>query len=312
VSQEVVFDQGPANANWRQYQKVSAVEKRPDQNGETRETKVEGGLQGKKLTLKTTDGKLELLEGDGDKAKPVPAMLANGVPGRVALDGFLPQSAVAVGEEFDLGKTFLPALRGIVHPVTADRSADAAGQGGQGGRGQGGQGGRGQGGRGGFGGMGGGAAGTVIQLIGGGKLNVAATGKLLAVDEKNGQKIATIEVKSKLTGKGAAEELGLPPQGFGGRGGRGQGGQGGGANAGTNTVDATFELTGKVHLNMTQQRIVDVELGGDIVIAREGAGTRQGQDGADMKFETKSNTKGKFQLQASSGPVPAAAPATGK
>src|SRR5262249_59951011 len=127
------------------------------------ETKVEGGLQGKKVFFKTDGGKTTLVEGEGDKQKPVDEALARDVPGRLSLNGLLPTAAVAVGDEFDLGKTFGPAIAAMLHPVTPERpqnagggaggdpAAGGGGQGGGGGRGQGGGegggGGRGQGGR---------------------------------------------------------------------------------------------------------------------------------------------------------------------
>src|SRR5262249_23073456 len=162
------------------------------------ETKVEGGLQGKKVFFKTDGGKTTLVEGEGDKQKPVDEALARDVPGRLSLNGLLPTAAVAVGDEFDLGKTFGPAIAAMLHPVTPERQQNAGGgasggdpaaggggQGGgrrQGGGGQGGGGGRRQG-----GGMGGGrmfAVGAVVtELLAAGKLDVKASGKLASIEE---------------------------------------------------------------------------------------------------------------------------------
>jgi hypothetical protein len=288
VSQEVVFDEGPADAGWRQYRKLTSTETRQGQD--PRETK--GGLEGKKVNLKTGEnGGVALTEGEGDQAKPVDAALSSGIPGRMSLVGFVPGKAVAVGEEFDLSKNFASALRGVVHPVIPEPAAGGAqgGRGQGGGKGQGGQG-RGQGGmgRGGFG-----AGGTISQLIAGGKLNAAVTGKVTSVEKVDGQDMAVITITGKLTGKGTGPELGL--QGFGG--GRGRGGQGGGqgggaqAPAGTDKADATFDINGKVRVNLTTHQVAAVELDGNVAVKRDTSMTRQ-----DQQSEISSDTKGKFQL----------------
>lgn len=298
LSQEIVFDEGPANA-WREYKKLAAKEIRPGQDGQGRESAVEGALQGKKVGLQVAkDGSVKLTEGEGDKAQDVNAAIARGIPGAVSLAGFLPSDAIAVGEQFHLGKDFAAAMRGLVHPVTPDRSQAGGGQ--AGGRGQGGQGG-GRGGQGGARGPGGrgGASNVVLDLLGGGKLTVEGDGKLLGVEKKDGQEIATIEVKAKMSGKGKAGDLGLPA-GFGGRPGQG-GGQAAGGQApaapGTDNVDAVFEVQGKVLFDLTAQRVAGVEFDGNVTIARETKRTME-RNGEETKMETTSNTKGKFQLHA--------------
>jgi hypothetical protein len=310
ISQEVVFDQGPTNANWRDYKRLTSTEKRVGRDGEPVETKVEGALQGKKVRLEPNDrGGVNLVEGEGDTAKPVDASLSSNVPGRVSLSGFLPANAVEIGKEFDISSTFLPALRGLVHPVTPERQAGGrggAGAGQGGGRGQGGgQGGeRGQGGgqgggRGMRGGFGGGSSGTVIALIGAGKLDAKATGKLLSVEND----IATIEVSAKLNGKGKSADYGLQAGGFGQRGGRG--GQGGGNQPapGKDDVDATFDLKGKVRVDLKQHLVTAAELAGDLAIVRDTSMTREGQDGEEMKIDSKVDTKGKFELKVNCEPA---------
>jgi len=95
--------------------------------------------------------------------------------------------------------------------------------------------------------------------------------------------------------KGTNEELGLgAPQG-------GRQGQGGAGN-GTSKVDATFEVTGKVHVNLTQHQVAAVELDGGLTIDRESTRTMD-RNGEESKMETKSNAKGKFQVTARCEPA---------
>lgn len=295
LEQQIEFVQGPTSDDYRDYKKLSAVESRPGRDGEARETRIEGGLQGKKVFLKS-DGKgtVELVEGKGDTAKPVPAALTQGVPGRISFAGFAPAKAVEVGEEYALDKNFVSALRGVVHPVVADRGAqDAAGRAGRRQGGQGDQGGgRSNRGGAGFGGRGG-AGSTVIQLLSSDKLDVIGHGKVIRVDSKDGEDIATIEVQAKLSGKGKAEDLGLQSMGaFGNRGGQAAGGDS------TNDVDAAFDIEGKVTVNLTQHRVTAVALDGDLNIGRETKATMD-RNGEETKIERTSKTTGKFSVQAS-------------
>ena len=287
LAQEIVFDEGPSSTPWRDYKSVTATQTRPGRDGgPPQETKTEGGLQGKKVTLKTSDdGKVSFTEGEGDKQTAVAAALVRGVPGRISFQGFLPDRGVEAGEEFDVAKTFLPALRNLAHAVNRAPTEDAGGGqgGGQGGRGQGG---RGQGGR----------PNVVLQLLSGGKFDVDAKGKVTGVDKD----IATLAIHAKLTGKGTNEEMGI--MGFGGMGGRGAGGGapagGAAAPAGTSKVDASFDLTGTVRFDLKAQRIVGVEFAGDLQIARESSGQNRNRDGEEQKFENTSQSKGKVELKA--------------
>ena len=150
------------------------------------------------------------------------------------------------------------------------------------------------------------------QLIAAQKLDVKASGKVASVEEKDGQKIATIDITAKLTGKGKAADLGLRPQaafgGMGGRGGRGQGGQGGGqggqggdaaaANAGTDTVDADLSFTGKVMVNLTTNQVTGVEMNGGLKVGRKTVRTMETSDGNSMEMDTTANTEGKLEVKA--------------
>src|SRR5262245_34579494 len=302
LAQEVVFDEGPSSATWRDYKTVAATQTRPGRDGAPQETKTEGGLQGKKVTLKAGDGgKVTFREGEGAKQAEVAAALVRGVPGRISFLGFLPDHGVATGEEFDVAKSFLPALRNLAHAVNRAPTEDAGGVagGGQGGRGQGG---RGQGGRPGGGGN------VVLQLLSGGKFDVDAKGKVTGVDND----IATLAIHAKLTGKGTNEEMGIMGGmggGFGGGGGRGQGGgaPGGGAAApaGTSKVDASFDLTGTVRFDLKAQRIVGVEFAGDVQVARESS-RKMDRNGEEQKIDTTSQSKGNVELKATCETVPAA------
>jgi hypothetical protein len=313
--QDVVFEQGPASANWRQYTKLQVTETRPGRDGEPAETKVEGALQGKKVFFKTEGGKTTLVEGDGDKQKPVDETVARGVPGRLSLNSLLPTAAIAVGDEFDLGKTFGPAIAAMLHPVTPERQQNAGGGAAGGGDPAGGGGGQGGGRRGGGGGQrqGGGRMGIPVgamatELLSAGKLDVKANGKLASVEEKDGQKIAVIEFKATMAGKGKAADLGMPPgmAGFGGgrRGGGGAGGGAGGGNAdnGTDTVDANFAFTGKMRVNLTQNQIAGLELASDVTIGREIHRTMQ-MRGEDSKIDSTMNSKGKLEFKVDCEPV---------
>ena len=308
LAQEIVFDEGPSSAPWRDYKTVTAMQTRPGRDGTPQETKIEGGLQGKKVTLKTGDGgKVTFIEGEGDKQADVAAALVRGVPGRISFQGFLPDHGVATGEEFDVAKSFLPALRNLAHAVNRAPTEDAGGAagGGQGGRGQGG---RGQGGR------PGGRDNVVLQLLSGGKFDVDAKGKVTGVDND----IATLAIKAKLTGKGTNEEMGIMGGmggGFGGAGGRGQGGgapgggaAGGGAAApaGTSKVDASFDLNGTVRFDLKAQRIVGVEFAGDVQVASESSVKRPNRDGEEQKIDTTSQNKGKVELKATCEAAPTA------
>ncbi len=329
VSQQVVFDQAPAGQDWRHYHTLKQTTAMPGAEG-ARENAIEGGLQGKKVTLKTgEDGQVELWEGEGEDQKAVAGGIGRGVPGRVVLAGLVPQGALGVGQEADLSKTFVEALRGLMHPVTAARpprgeGAGAGGTGaggaegegggrGQGGRGQGGRGqgggqggnatGGGAGGRFGGGAMGGGAVANVQQLLAGGKLQGKVTGKLAAVEQTgSGQRVAILDVTAVLTGKGSGADLGLRQGavggmggGRGGRGGAQGGGQGPMANA-VDKVDATIQLTGKIQVDLQTQQVVAVDLGGDVAMTRATTSTMDRQ-GEEMKFESNSDLKGKLVLK---------------
>lgn len=305
IEQDVVFDQGPGQSNWREYRKLTATEKRTGGDGTARESKVEGALQGKKVFLKTdAEGGLELVEGDGDKAQPIAANVARGVPGRVSLAGFAPGKAAKVGDEFDLGRGFVTSLRGLVHPVTPARGPDAGagrGEGERPGRPQGGQG-RPQGGQGGQGafqgraGMGGPGS-TVIQLLSATKLDVDAKGKLVAVEQSpDGATIAVVEIKAKLGGKGTGEELGLgSPMGMlGGRGGRGQDAPP--MPTSTDKVDASFAIGGTVRIDVGTHQVVGASFQGDLDMKRE-VTMAMDRNGEQMKMENATATKGKFRLE---------------
>src|SRR5262249_50020985 len=158
-------------------------------------------------------------------------------------------------------------------------------------------GGRGQGG--GMGRMGFPVGAVVTELLGAGKLDVKATGKLASVEEKDGQKVAVIEFKAALTGKGKSADFGVRPQ-FGGR--RGGGDAGGNADNGTDTVDANFAFTGKMRVNLTQSQIAGLELAGDVTVGREQHNTMQ-MRGEDTKLDTTSTNKGKLELKVDCEPV---------
>jgi hypothetical protein len=289
LAQEIVFDEGPSSAPWRDYKKVTATQTRPGRDGTPQDTKTEGGLQGKKVTLKAGDGgKVTFTEGEGDKQTDVAAALVRGVPGRISFLGFLPDHGVATGEEFDVAKSFLPALRNLAHAVNRAPNENAGGAAG------GGEGRRGQGGRPGGGGN------VVLQLLSGGKFDVDAKGKVTGVDND----IATLAIHAKLTGKGTNEEMGITGGGFGGAGGRGQGG-GAAAPAGTSKVDASFDLTGTVRFDLKAQRIVGVEFAGDVQVARESS-RKMDRNGEEQKIDTTSQSKGNVELKATCETVPAA------
>ncbi len=311
LAQEVVFEEGPSSATWRTYKTVAATQTRPGRDGEPQETKIDGGLQGKKVMLKAgDDGKVTFVEGEGEKQADVAAALVRGVPGRISFAGFLPDHGVATGEEFDVAKSFLPALRSLAHAVNRAPNPEAGGaqgggqggQAGQGGRGQGGaQGQRGQGGR----GQGGGGN-VVLQLLGGGKFDVVAKGKVTGVEKD----IATLAIQAKLTGKGTNEEMGVAGFFGGMAGGRAQGGgaPGGGAAAptGTSKVDASFDLTGTVKFDLKAQRVIAVEFAGDVAVLRESS-RKMDANGEEQKIDTSSQSKSKVELKAACEAVPAAA-----
>ncbi|MEC7584273.1 MAG: hypothetical protein VYE77_08145, partial [Planctomycetota bacterium] len=153
LSQKVEFDEG---SNWRQYHTVEVTQLRPDRDGEIRESKVEGGLTGKKVFMKANpEGGTVLTEGTGEDATELSQALSNGVPAKIDLSGFLPGKEVAVGEEFPLEASFVKALSSLAHPVNADSGNNRRGRGGDQGGGRGGRGGEQGGGRGGRGGRGG-------------------------------------------------------------------------------------------------------------------------------------------------------------
>jgi hypothetical protein len=308
VVQTVVFDEGPSGSHWREYKTLISTDTRMGRDGEPRETKTEGALQGKKVTVKSGDGgRVTLSEGEGDNAKEVAAAVARGVPAQVSFAGFLPAKALEVGAEYEISGDFVAALKNLIHPVTrapspeggagAGRRGEGGAQGGgQGGGRQGGQGGARAGGPGGFGG----GQNAMLQLLSGGKLTAAGKGKLIGVEND----IATIAIETKLAGKGTNEELGLPAMG-GGRGlGGGQGG-GQGAAPGTSKVDAAFDLKGTVRYDVKAHRVVAVELAGSLQVARESTRTME-RDGEEMKAETTTKSTGKVELKATCEAVPAA------
>ena len=139
LSQKVEFDEG---SNWRQYHTVEVTQLRPDRDGEIRESKVEGGLTGKKVFMKANpEGGTVLTEGTGEDATELSQALSNGVPAKIDLSGFLPGKEVAVGEEFPLEASFVKALSSLAHPVNADSGNTRRGRGGDQGGGRGGRGG---------------------------------------------------------------------------------------------------------------------------------------------------------------------------
>ena len=250
VTQTVVFDRGPGTSGWRQYR---TLESTTNQGGE--EVQVQGALAGQRVFFR--DGALH--QGEGDSAEPVAANLSQGVPETIALAGLLAGNEVSVGDEFDVGGTFVSALRSLMHPVTPEAGQRGGRGGGGGGRG-GGRGGRG-GGRGGRGGGGaGGAANTLQEVLASGGIQCEATGKLVSVEDG----IATVEFAAQITGEGTAEELGL--SGGGGRGGRG--GRGGGE-VDSSEGTASISLTGTATINVEARRLETMELMGDLNLSSD-------------------------------------------
>lgn len=267
ITQTIVFDRGPESAGWRQY---VTLESATSQGGQDRQ--VVGALAGQRVFFR--DG--ALYQGEGEDAEPVAANLSRGVPGRVALAGLVKSGEIAVGDEFDISETFLPVLRGLLHPVAAQ-----GGQQGGGGRGggRGGRGGRGRG-RGGRGD----AASTISQVLASSQLNCEATGKLVSLEDG----IATVELSAQLTGEGTAEELGM---GGGGRGGRGGGG---GSSVGT----ASISLTGTATVNVEAHQLETLELSGELDLNSDS--TRSTGRG---NFQTIQGTVGTIKLTVTCKPV---------
>ena len=262
ITQTIVFDRGPESAGWRQYVTLASA---TSQGGQDRQ--VQGALAGQRVFFR--DG--ALYQGEGEDAEPVAANLSRGVPGRVVLAGLVKSGEIAVGDEFDISETFLPVLRGLLHPVAA--------QGGQ----RGGGGGRG-GGRGGRGGGGGNAANTLSQVIASSQLGCEATGKLVSFE--NG--VATVELSAKLTGEGTAEELGM---GGGGR-------RGGGGGGGSGTATASINLTGTATVDVEAHQLTTMELSGDVDLNSDT--TRATGRG---NFQTIQGTKGTIKLTVTCEPV---------
>ena len=327
--QKVVFDQGPKGANWRQYHTVESLDIREGRDGEPMENTVEGALAGKRVRVSQgEDGETTLIEGDGEDGKVLSANLGRNVAQRVDLSGMVPSGSVVVGSEFELAH-FRDAIQGIAHPVAADRQGGGRGGNAGGGRRGGGEegeprrrrggeqgGGEGRGRRGGgegqeggrgFGGgrggrfrRGGGASGTAMQLLHNNEIPCKATGTLVAIEEKDGRRMAKISLKASIKGEGDAEELGIQAAGgFGGRGGRGgRGARGGGGDAGTTTANVDLAITGEAWVDLETQMLTSLSLKGkiDYETKSQRVFDRQGEE---MEIDSTNSTEGTFRLKVS-------------
>jgi hypothetical protein len=335
---QVVFDEGSAdNQTWRAYHKAQAVVERPGRDGEPMEQKISGGLAGKKVYLSEDDGGVVAREGDA-KGKTLPAALTRGLPVGTTFAGFAPKGPVAVGQEFDLSASLPQALKSLVHPVRpqADEDAEpAAGQrrrgegqgegqgqrarrggeqGGEEGAEQGGdepprraRGGRGEGG---FGGRGPGGFGArnvrdiALETAVNDKLSCKATGKLVAVEERDGMQLATISFNATMSGKGTPTQLGLGGfgggRGFGGFGGGqgGRGGQGGEPQEDTGKAEANVALTGSIVIDVASHTLRELTIDGKLKTTSHTTRSFERPDsGEAMDIEINADSDGTFKVK---------------
>lgn len=305
--QKVVFVDG---GSWREYQTAEAKVSRPSWDGEANEQTVTGELQGKKVSL----GAEPAVLGDGDKATPLAANAARGLPRKIDLSGLAPSKPLALNGTYELGANFKNAVASLAHPIRAARSEGGQGQGGGrrnrgggeegadaggeagagGGRGQRGQ--RGQGGR---GGMGGGTDNVALQVLAAEGAQPKLTGKLVKFENDQ----ATIEISGEVTGKGAPDKLGIGGvAGMFGRGGR----RGGGGEAPAPSVnDGTVKvsISGTMVVDTASSCLRSLDLTGKVETKTHTEMSMEGRDGETMEIERDSTQKGDFTVKVSCEPA---------
>lgn len=309
TSQKLVFQQGPAGANWRNYITAEASVTRGNQDGEDETKKIVGALHGKKVTMKEEEGRLvftaavaeavDTAAGKTAKAVALPRNVSSGVSAKVDLSGLSSPQPVAIKGTYDLIAGLLAALKSTLHPIRAARAAGAQ-QGNrrrQGGQGQGGQGQQGnrrrQGGR---------QRGartpstfndTALRIIGSEKSKSKATGTLVSVEEKNGQKFATISIKGTIVGEGSPTDVGLSrarsTNRRGGDQGNNQRQRGGG---GTGEAKVSIDVTGTLVINQTEQRVETLRLNCKIETSSKTKRTFR-----EREMESTSTTSGKLGIR---------------
>jgi len=309
--QKVVFVDG---GSWREYQTAEAKTTLPAWDGESNEQTVTGELQGKKVSLGAEPAVM-----DGDKSTPLSAAAARGLPRKVDFSGLAPAKPLALNDTYEIGTGFKEAIASLAHPIRAARG-DGQGQGGRRARGRGGDqeggaagdaggdagggGRRGQrgAGRGNFGGFGG-ADNVALQILSAEGAQPKLTGKLVKFEND----LATIEISGEVTGKGAADKLGLQAGfgGFGGRGNRGGRGGGGGEQPAPSVNDGNVKVTvsGTMVVDTANNALRSLNLKGNLDTKSHTAMTRETQDGDTMEIETDRTQKGDFTVKVSCEPA---------
>lgn len=310
TSEKVVFVDG---GTWRQYDVAEAKVTLPGWDGENSEQAVTGELNGQKISL----GAEPAVLGDGDKATPLSARAARGIPKKIDLSGLAPKSSLKIEGTYEVAG-FHQALGSLVHPVRArverpEGGGEAAAGGRRGRRGEGAegaeggagdQGGRAQGGRAQGRGQGRGGMGArenpVLRVLAAEGIQSKVSGKLTKVENN----IATITLTGTVSGKGDPAKLGVDGGmgGFGGRGGRGgQGGDAGNAPQAESEGSVTVEITGTLVIDLATSAVASLSISGDMQ-SKVNSVSSMDRGGETMEIERDTTQKGSFSLKVTCAP----------
>jgi hypothetical protein len=154
--------------------------------------------------------------------------------------------------------------------------------------------------------MGQGPASTLLRALQSTTIPSEGTGKLLAIEERDGRSFAKVQINAKIAGKGDPQKLGLGAA-FGGRGpGRGGpgGGQGGGQGGGaaSSEVDLTITFDGIAWVDLTEKQISSLDLNGKLGSKLQ---TRRTMDfgGEEREMDMTTNSDGTFSLKVTTAPA---------
>ncbi|MEE2888305.1 MAG: hypothetical protein VX951_12815 [Planctomycetota bacterium] len=309
TSQKLVFEQGPVGANWRNYITAEGQVSRDSDDGEGQTSKIVGALHGKKVSMQEEGGRLifkaetgpaaDGADDSGNKAAGnIPRNVSNGVSANVDLSALGSAQPVAVDSSYDISAGLVAALKSTLHPVRAARASGPQGnrsrQAGQKGSQKGGQKGSQKGNR---------RSrqqrartpatfnDTALRLVSSEKAVAKATGTLVSIVEKDGQKFATVAIKGTIVGEGTPTETGLSR----GRGNRRSGqGQRSGGSASAGEAKVSIGVTGTLVINQTEQRVETLDLDCKIETSSKTERTSR-----DRKMETTQSTSGQLGIRLS-------------
>lgn len=279
-TQKLVFREGPAKSNWRQYITAEATVTRPTRAGEDTTSKIIGAVAGKKIFM-VKEGKRTVFKADSVDGEALPRQAIAGIPAQLNLGGLLPAKPLEVAGKSKLKKGFAKTLRRLLHPVTKKREPRSEGDGANN-RGRGAQ-------------RAGNAATwntSVIRTLNSKKLTTDGTAQLVSVSEEGGKTLAVLAIDGVIHGEGTPTELGM------GAARRRRGQPDGDQKEDTGTASFTMKITGQIVVDQTNQRVHSVSLKGDVQSSSVSSRTTNRND-QQRKIDTAKSTAGSFSVDLS-------------